>query len=72
MKARVKAANRAVAERYAVRPDKAFVETLITASDELMFSEAMEAKVAELLHGARDYTWQVQASMIFQLLRGEE
>lgn len=44
----------------------------LSAADEVMFSEAMEARVAELLSEARKFTWQVQASMIFQLLRGEE
>jgi hypothetical protein len=72
MNARVTAAKRVALERYAARPDSTFIRSLLTAADEVMFSEAMEAKVAELLYESRDYTWQVQASFIFQLLRGEK
>lgn len=34
-------------------------------------SEALEQEVAELLYVTRDYTWQIQARRVIELLKGE-
>lgn len=34
-------------------------------------TEALEQEVAELLYVTRDYTWQIQARRVIELLKGE-
>lgn len=76
MSARSEAAASAIAAYCSAEwPAQAYegeAEAALQAADELMFSEAMEARVAQMLYETCEFTWQVQASMIFRLLRGEE
>ena len=43
----------------------------LAAADEVMFSEAMHAKVAQVLWESEGCTWQVQASKVFTALKDD-
>jgi hypothetical protein len=43
----------------------------LAAADAVMFHEATEAKIAELLYQMRDYTWQIQARAVIAVLKGD-
>jgi len=47
------------------------VQVALKAADDVMFSEAMHSKVAQVLWESEGCTWQVQASKVFEALKGE-
>lgn len=80
MNARIEAATRALFERNHdlpfeamqeghKRPYRREAEAALAAADAVMFGEAAEARIAELLYEKRDYTWQVQARAVIAALR---
>ena len=45
------------------------VQVALNAADEVMFSEAMHARISEILWESEGCTWQVQASKVFAALK---
>lgn len=59
------------ANQNRVRLDREYAANALAAADAVMFSEAMHAKVAQVLWESEGCTWQVQASKVFEALKGD-